>query len=104
MTLLYLPRGHIRAPIERSLASQLAPHEFRACIAPEEFEPRIWRDICRIYARHWLENLDNWPVASLFAYQLACSPLVSSRLSPTRTSTQPRTLEVLTSSTASQQC
>ena len=48
----------------------LAGYGFRAIIAPEEFEPAIWRGICRIYARHWLENLDRWPVASLFAYQL----------------------------------
>ena len=35
MTLMYLSRGRVCAPIERSLAAQLAPHQFRAIIAPK---------------------------------------------------------------------
>lgn len=64
------PRGRILAPIERSLAAQLAPADFRRLIEPGEFSPAVWRDICAIHARHWLENRDKWPVASLFALQL----------------------------------
>ncbi|MBL9034629.1 MAG: hypothetical protein JNN33_07700, partial [Rhodospirillaceae bacterium] len=70
MNRLCLPRGCVHAPVERSLAAQLAPADFRRVMQPEAFSPTIWRGICAIYARHWLENRDRWPVASLFAYQL----------------------------------